>query len=141
TARLMAFRARYPVDELAAERDPRIRQDLELEARVESARQEVDGKTALIADLRSRLAREPRFVTSQVARDNPRRLDLELRLRQLNTQRLELLEDFLPASPEIQTLDAQIAALGRGLAKEPAQTIETVQVPNPRLELQRTELD
>jgi polysaccharide biosynthesis transport protein len=141
TTRIAQFHARYPLDRLMAERDPRIRHEMELEARVEAARQALEGKKALITELEAKLAAEPPFISSEVVRDNPRRLELEGRLRQLNVQRLELLEDFQATSPEVRTVEAQIASLSKELAKEPDQITQTIRVPNPRLEFHRTELN
>ncbi|MBI3910464.1 MAG: polysaccharide biosynthesis tyrosine autokinase [Armatimonadetes bacterium] len=138
--RLNSFYRQHPLRRVAAEQESRLKQGAELEARVEEARANVASIQGQIKELEARRVREPADIVLEQKRDNPQRANLEEKLRQLRIQRMELLQDFLPESDEVQAIGEQITSFTQALATEPEAVSLRTHVPNPNRQVLETKV-
>lgn len=129
---LERFQGAYPVRQLQLQQENGARQLSDLRTRVTQARSSISSLEAQLDSYRARLHKEAPDVPKRVTKDNPQRLLLQDKLRQLKIQRVELLRDFQPTSPEVEALDDQIRGHEEQLASEPAAVTEVTYGPNPR---------
>jgi succinoglycan biosynthesis transport protein ExoP len=129
--KLRAFRARHSLEQLAAEQEPRARWRIEAVARVSAARAALASVEAGLGKVRQRLARQPRDVSELHRQNNPQRARLEEKLGLLRLERLALLRDLQPGSPEVQAIDESIASHEVQLAAEPEWVNVRGFLPNP----------
>src|SRR5262249_50761352 len=95
------------------------------------ARSNIASIRGQLPQLKGRLAREPLLIPADQTKDNPQRAQIEEKLRMLKVQRVELLNDFQPDSPEVQAVDQQIQSFTQQLKAEPETVTVKTQVPNP----------
>jgi capsular exopolysaccharide synthesis family protein len=129
--RLLAFQRDHRVIQLAADQEAQAKEYVTLQAEVHAAESNVATTAAQIRELQSRLAAAPLDLVEESARENPRRTRLEERRDELIVNRSELLQDFLPTSQRVRTLDERIARLSKQIAAEPEIVRARVHEPNP----------
>lgn len=124
------FRAQYPVQQWTDEQATRAKQLADLRTQLLAARSRVASIEQQVRELRPRVKSAPALVPSNQVQDNPERIQTETRLRALRQERLDMLREFQPASPEVHALDEQISAVTRELKNMPATIAVKTQVPN-----------
>ncbi|MBI3721960.1 MAG: polysaccharide biosynthesis tyrosine autokinase, partial [Fimbriimonas ginsengisoli] len=142
--KLLAFRRDHRIVELTAKEESEAKAYVALQAKVHETESNIISAKAQIAELRARLAREPLDIVQDTVKENPRRARLEEKRDELKIQRVELLQDFLPASQRIRALDERIARATQQREAEPETVRVRIHAPNPsRLPLQTrlTELE
>jgi polysaccharide biosynthesis transport protein len=135
---LEAFGRRYPLRQLNLQQEARSKHQSDLNARAAQERGSITSLEAQLEKHRRDLKREKPDVARRVTKDNPQRTLLQDRLRQLRVERLQLLKDFQPTSPEVEALDEQIRSFEGQLAAEPRAVQEITYGPNPRYQILET---
>lgn len=128
---LMSFRREHPLALWTAKQEVQSKQLSELQSRVIEARSAIASIQGQLPELRARLHKEQAMIPAEQTRDNPQRAELEEKIRQLRIQRVELLNQFQPDSPQIQEIDEQIDSFNKQLEAEPRTVTVRAQVPNP----------
>lgn len=121
---LIAFRRDHKIAELTAKQEVETKEYVALQVKVRETGSQITSAKAQIAELRARLAKEPLDIVQMSAKTNPRRTRLQAKLDDLEGQRTDLLQDFLPTSQRVRALDERIASLTRQIAAQP----ETIRV-------------
>jgi capsular exopolysaccharide synthesis family protein len=135
--RLLAFRRDHRVAELTADQEARTREYVALQTRVSETASNITSFKAQLAEVRSRLAKEPIDLVRASTKENPRVARLQEKLDAAQFQRMELARQFQPGNRQVRDLDAQIAALQQQLTAEPETLPVRTHEPNPaRLPLQ-----
>ena len=130
-ARLIGFLTEHGEREDSIFQDTRAREYAALTARSRVAESNIVAARAELTDLRARLDAEPAFRTEPVSRPNPRAETLQARMDDLQAERTTLLQNYKPASPQVQSLDQQIATLQKQLDAEPKEQVTQNQIQNP----------
>jgi tyrosine-protein kinase Etk/Wzc len=140
-ARLMEFRRKNRVVELAAEQQNRTQQFVDLESKSAEARDNILRLETQIRTVRAQLARYPRERVVATGEKNPNVGALQAKLAQVRVERAASLELYQSDSTQIRTLDAQIATLEAQLAREPTEVRVPLHVPNERYDKLLERLD
>lgn len=137
---LLRFRSQNRVVQATAAQEAQAREYVDLQSRVNETESNLVTVKAQIADLRSRLEKEPVDLVEESTTDNPRVAKLQEKLDDLQLQREDLLRDYKPTSREVRDLDAQIASYTDRLNKEPKERKTRTHHPNPARSVLQTKL-
>src|SRR5439155_14003572 len=139
--RLVNYRKEHRVVELAAEREARMKENIDPQAKVREAEKNVTTSQAQVQEMRAAPEKEPANLPQEDLKENPRIAELRLDLRKLKTHRNELLQQFQPSNPEIQSVDRQIADLQKEIGAEPPEIATRSHAPNLARATLRTKLE
>ena len=137
---LKTFQETTHIADLTKNRDDQITLVSSLAGSKQSLVASLASLRAQIASDRTEMNREPGAVAAKTQTSNPEVITLSDSIRSLEVQRAGLVQPggLTPRAPQVQALDAQIAALKARLAAQPTLATTVTQAPNAfRLGLQQ----
>lgn len=124
--KLMRFKQTHNIVDLGIEGQKRIEQLSLITAQLQQAQTEKQAGDAQVARLQSNLrSLAPMVESSSTSVASPVVQQLKQQLTQYEVQRLSLLQEFTPQSPEYKALEEQISALKKRLNQEAATVVGT----------------
>jgi polysaccharide biosynthesis transport protein len=138
---LLRFRQVHRGVGLDSEKEAKTGEYAALLARVIELESNVTTTRTQLADLRSRVAKEPRELVEETTRDNPGVARLQDKLAELQIQQMEMRRDYRPASRAMQDMEGQIADFKLRLAAEPKEIRARTHSPNPTRALLQSRLE
>lgn len=138
---LKRYKQRNNTVDLTAETQGQIGELNRLESEWRQARANAQASQSQLARLKSVEASLPAtIVSSRTVGRRPALVTLQARLTQLELERIEALKEFVPSSPEVGRLNAEIGALRARLQSEAQTEVQSLQQsPNPaKLEAQQS---
>ncbi len=137
---LKTFKEKTHIADLAKNRDDQIAAVSTLSGSEQSLKASFASLNAQIASDRAEMNREPGVAAAKTRTSNPEVISLSDSIRSLEVQRAGMVQPggLTPKAPQVQALDAQIAALKARLAAQPTLSTTITQSPNAfRLSLQQ----
>jgi polysaccharide biosynthesis transport protein len=138
---LLKFRRDNRVAELTAEQQNRTEEFVNLEARSREVHNDIIRVQAQMRDVGKQLAHQPEQRILATGQKNPAVDALQAKIAEAKVERDTLSKSYLPESPKMKMLDAQLASLQARLAAEPPELRVPLHVLNERYDKLTDRLD